>query len=116
MQRLGEILIERGVLSLTELHTALETCHRTGGRLGTQLLEFGYVEEGMLLEALSKQLGVPGVVKVKLGAISTQFKGEAHFIDRDDENYTAQIKGTGRDTGGRGNATANGTYSKIKRI
>ena len=66
MQRLGEILIERGVLSLTELHTALETCHRTGGRLGTQLLEFGYVEEGMLLEALSKQLGVPSVVKVKL--------------------------------------------------
>jgi hypothetical protein len=66
MQRLGEILIERGVLSLTELHTALETCHRTGGRLGTQLLEFGYIEEGMLLEALSKQLGVPSVVKVKL--------------------------------------------------
>lgn len=65
MQRLGEILIERGVLSLTELHTALETCHRTGGRLGTQLLEFGYVEEGMLLDALSKQLGVPSVIKVK---------------------------------------------------
>jgi len=66
MQRLGEILIERGVLSLTELHTALETCHRTGGRLGTQLLEFGYVDERMLLEALSKQLNVPNVVKVKL--------------------------------------------------
>jgi MshEN domain len=66
MQRLGEILIERGVLSLTELHTALETCHRTGGRLGTQLLEFGYVEERMLLDALSKQLGVPGTIKIKL--------------------------------------------------
>jgi hypothetical protein len=66
MQRLGEILIEKGVLSLTELHTALETCHRTGGRLGTQLLEFGYVEEQMLLEALAKQLGVPAVVKIKL--------------------------------------------------
>jgi len=66
MQRLGEILIDMGVLSLTELHTALETCHRTGGRLGTQLLEFGYVEERMLLEALSKQLQVPSVVKVKL--------------------------------------------------
>lgn len=66
MQRLGEILIQMGVLSLTELHTALETCHRTGGRLGTQLLEFGYVEERMLLEALSKQLRVPNVVKVKL--------------------------------------------------
>lgn len=47
-----------------------------------------------------------GVVKVKLGAISSQFKGEAHYIDRDDENYRAVIKGSGRDTGGRGNASA----------
>jgi carbon monoxide dehydrogenase subunit G len=47
-----------------------------------------------------------GVVKVKLGAISSQFKGEAHFIERDDENYRATIKGAGRDTGGRGNAAA----------
>ncbi len=47
-----------------------------------------------------------GVVKVKLGAISSQFKGEAHFVERDDDNYRAVIKGTGRDTGGRGNATA----------
>jgi hypothetical protein len=66
MQRLGEILIAKGVLSLAELHTALETCHRTGGRLGTQLLEFGYVDESMLLGALSKQLGVPSVSRVKL--------------------------------------------------
>jgi uncharacterized protein len=47
-----------------------------------------------------------GVVKVKLGAISTQFKGDAYFIERDDANYRAVIKGSGRDTGGRGNATA----------
>jgi carbon monoxide dehydrogenase subunit G len=47
-----------------------------------------------------------GVVKVKLGAISSQFKGEAHFVERDDENYRATIKGAGRDTGGRGNASA----------
>ena len=47
-----------------------------------------------------------GVVKIKLGAISSQFKGEAHFVERDDENFRAVIKGTGRDTGGRGNASA----------
>lgn len=47
-----------------------------------------------------------GVVKVKLGAISSQFKGEAHFLERDDANYRAVIKGSGRDTGGRGNASA----------
>ncbi|WP_040492737.1 SRPBCC family protein [Ilumatobacter nonamiensis] len=47
-----------------------------------------------------------GVVKVKLGAISTQFKGDAYFVEKDDEAYTASIKGKGRDTGGRGNASA----------
>jgi uncharacterized protein len=47
-----------------------------------------------------------GVVKVKLGAISSQFKGEANFLDRDDAAYRAVIKGVGRDTGGRGNASA----------
>ena len=47
-----------------------------------------------------------GVVKIKLGAISSQFKGEANFLDRDDAAYRAVIKGVGRDTGGRGNASA----------
>jgi uncharacterized protein len=47
-----------------------------------------------------------GVVKVKLGAISSQFKGDAHFLSRDDEAHRATIKGVGRDTGGRGNADA----------
>lgn len=47
-----------------------------------------------------------GNVKVKLGAVSTKFQGEAHFVDRDDVNHTATLKGKGRDTGGRGNAEA----------
>ncbi len=47
-----------------------------------------------------------GVVKVKLGAISTQFKGDAYFVEKDDENYRTVLKGKGRDTGGRGNASA----------
>ncbi len=47
-----------------------------------------------------------GNVKVKLGAVSTKFKGEAHFVERDDSNHTAKLKAKGRDTGGRGNAEA----------
>lgn len=47
-----------------------------------------------------------GRVKVKLGAITAQFVGEAHFVERDDEAHTAKLKGKGRDTGGRGNAEA----------
>lgn len=47
-----------------------------------------------------------GNVKVKLGAVSTKFKGEAHFVQRDDTTHTAELKAKGRDTGGRGNAEA----------
>jgi uncharacterized protein len=47
-----------------------------------------------------------GIVKVKLGAVTTKFKGEAHFVERDDVAHVAKLKAEGRDTGGRGNAAA----------
>lgn len=47
-----------------------------------------------------------GRVKVKLGAITAQFKGEAVITARDDAAHTATMKAKGRDTGGRGNAEA----------
>jgi len=47
-----------------------------------------------------------GIVKIKLGSITPQFKGQASFIDRDDVAHTATLKAEGRDTGGRGNASA----------
>jgi carbon monoxide dehydrogenase subunit G len=47
-----------------------------------------------------------GVVKVKLGSITPQFKGQATFDERDDAAHRAVLKAEGRDTGGRGNANA----------
>src|SRR5215207_4398207 len=47
-----------------------------------------------------------GVVKIKLGSITPQFKGEANFVQRDDAAHRATLKAQGRDTGGRGNASA----------
>jgi uncharacterized protein len=47
-----------------------------------------------------------GVVKVKLGAIATAFKGQASFVERDDANHRAVLHGEGRDTTGKGNADA----------
>lgn len=47
-----------------------------------------------------------GVVKVKLGPISTAFKGQAVFVEKDDAQHRAVLKGEGRDTGGKGNADA----------
>jgi hypothetical protein len=61
MKRLGEILIDWGAIAVSELHTGLEACRRSGGRLGTQLLKFGFVNEQTLLDALAEQYGVPSV-------------------------------------------------------
>lgn len=47
-----------------------------------------------------------GKVKVKLGAVATEFKGEARFVERDDAAHTAKLEAKGRDTKGRGNAAA----------
>lgn len=47
-----------------------------------------------------------GQVKVKVGPIIAQFKGQASFVSRDDTRYTATLKGEGRDAGGKGNASA----------
>jgi len=66
MKRLGEILLERGAIAVSELHTGLEACHHSGGRLGTQLLKFGFVDEQALLSALQAQLGVPSVGEAAL--------------------------------------------------
>ncbi|MFZ8969496.1 MAG: SRPBCC family protein, partial [Ilumatobacteraceae bacterium] len=50
-----------------------------------------------------------GVVKIKLGAVNANFKGEASFVERDDDNHRAKLTASGRDTGGRGNASADVT-------
>jgi carbon monoxide dehydrogenase subunit G len=47
-----------------------------------------------------------GVVKVKVGPITAQYKGAAQFESRDDVAHVAVIKGSGRDTRGQGNASA----------
>jgi carbon monoxide dehydrogenase subunit G len=47
-----------------------------------------------------------GLVKVKVGPITAQFKGQAHFLERDEDAHRAALKAEGRDTGGKGNASA----------
>lgn len=47
-----------------------------------------------------------GQVKVKVGPIQAQFKGEANFLERDETTHRIVLKGEGRDIGGKGNASA----------
>lgn len=47
-----------------------------------------------------------GTVSVKVGPITAKFKGEANFVEQDVEAHKAVLKAAGRDTGGKGNASA----------
>src|ERR1700746_1080744 len=47
-----------------------------------------------------------GVVKVKVGPITAQYKGQATFVERDEAGGRVVLKAAGRDTRGQGNATA----------
>jgi uncharacterized protein len=47
-----------------------------------------------------------GFVKIKVGPITAQFKGQAQFVEKDRENYRGTIKADGKDTTGKGNAGA----------
>ncbi|MBN2530155.1 MAG: hypothetical protein JXR76_27435 [Deltaproteobacteria bacterium] len=59
--RLGEILLESGLLSREKLATALEIQKARQLRLGTILLQAGFVSEPHLLQALSRHLSIPWV-------------------------------------------------------
>ncbi len=47
-----------------------------------------------------------GIVKVKVGPITAQYKGAATFVDRDDAKHVAVLRAEGRETRGQGNANA----------
>jgi len=50
-----------------------------------------------------------GIVKVKVGPITAQYKGVAHITESDDAHHRAVIRAEGRDTRGQGNASATAT-------
>jgi uncharacterized protein len=52
-----------------------------------------------------------GVVKVKVGPITAQYKGAARLHEVDEASHRAVIKAQGRDTRGQGNASATITIS-----
>jgi type IV pilus assembly protein PilB len=57
-RRLGDLLLERGVLAEEDLQRAVEEQKRTGQMLGSVLVRLALVEERVLLDCLQKQLGL----------------------------------------------------------
>lgn len=61
-ERIDEILLQQGKVSESEIAAALNRQKALGGKLCSHLFENSSVTEEDLVDALSKQLGVPGVV------------------------------------------------------
>ena len=59
-KRLGDLLVEAGLLSEEQLQQALKDKH-PDQRLGDSLLQKGYITEQQLIEVLEFQLGIPHV-------------------------------------------------------
>lgn len=60
-RRLGEILLDAGLLTEPQLLSALSEQRKWGGKLGHTLVQLGYVNEGAMAHALSHQLDLPTV-------------------------------------------------------
>lgn len=58
-QRLGEILMNIGLINETQLSTALHSQKTWGGKLGSTLVRMGFASEEGILESLSAQLRLP---------------------------------------------------------
>jgi len=59
--KLGEILIEQGIITEAMLDQALEEQKKNGARLGTALVKLGFLKDKELLNALSKHFGVKSI-------------------------------------------------------
>ena len=62
-KRLGEILVEAGVITPEKIEEALVTqrAQKNGDKLGTVLLDMGYIKEQQMVDALTEQLGYESI-------------------------------------------------------
>lgn len=70
--KLGELLVKHQMITEAQLAKALRTQHIFGGRLGTNLVELGYLTEPLLVRFLGAQLNIPAVKGAELDEIKEE--------------------------------------------
>src|SRR5207249_11329777 len=58
-KQIGDILVEKGLVTEEELQRALAEQEKTGEFLGSALIRMGCISEEQLLQSLSEQLNIP---------------------------------------------------------
>jgi hypothetical protein len=66
MPKLGEILVQYGIITPSMLRNALKRQSQIGGQIGSILIEMGYINTDTLLDFLSKQFGIPSANLFKI--------------------------------------------------
>src|SRR6476469_6381926 len=67
-KRLGELLLERGIISVNQLEEGLASHRQNRQRLGVTLIQKGFLSEDQLAKALSEALSIP-LVDLKAAAV-----------------------------------------------
>src|SRR3989338_6293617 len=102
-QLLGQLLIERGLLTPADLERALLEQKRSGEFLGTVLMRLGIVAKEQLLPVLAEQMGIPYVrladVRVEpeaLAKVPPKFASHYRLMPLTLTNDTLQVAKIGR--------------------
>lgn len=83
--RIGDLLVEHGVINAQQLQTALKEQQKLGRKLGQTLISLGYIDEKSLINFLSKQLSLP-VVDLK------HFDFDPHIIKKMSEGIARRYR------------------------
>lgn len=70
--KLGELLVQNQIITEGQLAEALRSQQMFGGRLGTNLVELGYLSEQALTKFLSAQLKIPAIGTAQLDSVSEE--------------------------------------------
>ncbi|MCR9334941.1 GspE/PulE family protein [Vibrio alginolyticus] len=79
-KRLGDLLVEEGIVSEEQIQQALNAQRSTGQRLGDALIDLGFITEKQMLDFLSQQLGLPliDLGRAPVDAEAVQILPEVH--------------------------------------
>lgn len=61
-KRLGELLLEEGLIKEDQIAEALKKQHETGELLGEVLIRLGHVSEGDIARSIARQFGLPFIL------------------------------------------------------
>lgn len=65
-KKIGELLLQEGLIDLEQLNKALEEQQHTGERIGTVLIKLGFITEEVIVEFIARQFNLPQVNIAKL--------------------------------------------------